>query len=77
MNKIPEEIKQAFAYDIEHIGGEIVLLGSRDGTLYFTFRPSEPVCIGFPVVYGYDNGITSVATVYEALALISTFVKDD
>ena len=70
MSKIPEEIKQAFAEDVEAYGAVIVFAGNKDGVDYYTIEYPEPVEVGFPIVYGYDDGIVSITGGEESLDLL-------
>ncbi len=74
--EIPEAIKEAFAFESANFKGKIERLGVKDGVEWFHFAHSEELKIGFPTVYGLNNGNVVRKHEFEALNIIGLFVKD-
>jgi hypothetical protein len=72
--KIPSIIKEAFSFEIANFKGHIKRLGEKDGVEWFVFSHDEEFEIGFPTLYGLENGKLKETHGFESLEIIDLFV---
>ena len=62
---------------LELLGGTIVFLGKiDDGRKAYLHKPAFDGCTGFPFVYLYDGHTAMEITGFDALDIVSDFVKE-
>lgn len=73
---IPEKIKEAFKEYYNGIKGTPKHLGIFEGVNWFSFNFKEPVCLGFPVLFGIKENKIQEATDNRAINILNLFIKD-
>ena len=76
MQGIPQIVKNAAKDLIDMYGDKFEDLGKYEGSDAYAFHFPDDVDTGFPFVFIYKNGKISEITGFEALDIITLFVKD-
>lgn len=72
--KTPKAVLEAASWLTEQFDGHLEHLGTYEGKEAFVFNPNEPLIIGFPNVFLYDEeGSVEEVKGFESLDVISFF----
>lgn len=75
--EIPQSVKNEAKFYISQFGENIEYLGKYKGQDAYFYHLPDDLDIGFPEVYLYSNGSTTVYSAFDALNIIDSFSIED